>query len=99
MARKKSGSPPNEIKAADYRYTADKRKNIPPAKMAGEGTVPVVPKAKYAFSPHLFPALRFDATGETDQFARLVDVAGTRPLSSEELAKLQLILQVREPTL
>ena len=33
---------------ADYRHTGAKRKNVPPATMAAEGTVPKVAKARYA---------------------------------------------------
>jgi hypothetical protein len=39
---------------SDYRHAAT-RKNNPPAKIAAEGTVPVVPKAQYAYNAHLPP--------------------------------------------
>ena len=44
---------------ADYRYK-DKRKNNPPAKIAAEGFVPLVPKAEYFYTPRRPPELRFD---------------------------------------
>ncbi len=37
---------------SDYRHAAT-RKNNPPAKIAAEGTVPVVSKAQYAYNAHL----------------------------------------------
>ena len=42
----------------DFRHGSAKRTNIPPAKIAGEGTIPDVGKKKYAYSPHLSPVLR-----------------------------------------
>src|SRR5207249_58451 len=35
----------------DYRHDGATRKNIPPAKLAAEGTVPVKPKVEYSYSP------------------------------------------------
>ena len=57
---------------ADYRHTGVKRKNVPPATMAAEGTVPKVAKARYAYSPHLPPVLRFDGTGKADALPGLL---------------------------
>jgi len=50
---------------ADYRH-ADKRKHIPPAGLASQGRVQEAPKIRYAYDPHLPPALRFDATETSD---------------------------------
>jgi hypothetical protein len=61
MAKAKKPTPGAAV-AADYRHS-EKRKNVPPAAMAAEGKVPKVPKARYEYSPHLPPVLRFDATG------------------------------------
>ena len=54
------------LDTTDYRHTGVKRKNVPPATIAAEGTVPKVAKARYAYSPHLPPVLRFDGTGKAD---------------------------------
>lgn len=59
---------------SDYRHAA-KRKNNPPAKIAAEGVVPAIPKAQYAYNPHLPPVLRFDTTGESDQLPELLQTA------------------------
>jgi len=64
MPRRKN-SEKKEIR--DYRHAEAKRKNNPPAKIAAEGVVPLLPKAKYAYSPRLSPALRFDPTGLPDK--------------------------------
>ena len=50
----------------DYRHDEATRKNNPPAKIAAEGTVPIMPKIRYEYSPRLAPALRFDSTGQAD---------------------------------
>ena len=72
---------------SDYRHAA-KRKNNPPAKIAAEGVVPAIPKAQYAYSPHLPPVLRFDTTGESDQLPELLQTAQQRPLTEDEARQL-----------
>ena len=67
MPRKRTPAQPAETKTTDYRHTGEKRKNIPPAKIAAEGIVPRVPKVRYYYNPHLPPVLRFDSTGEADK--------------------------------
>ena len=59
---------------SDYRHAAT-RKNNPPTKIAAEGTVPVIPKAQYAYDPHLPPVLRFDQTGQADAFETRLSAA------------------------
>lgn len=97
--RKKSEAVPNEQKTVDYRYSHEKRINIPPARIAGEGSVPTVPKAKYAYSPHLPPTLQFDPTGEPDKLNDLLAKAMRGPLSETEVGRLRDALRVKEPTL
>ena len=72
---------------SDYRHAA-KRKNNPPAKIAAEGVVPAIPKAQYAYNPHLPPNLRFDTTGESDQLPELLQAAQKRPLTPDETRQL-----------
>lgn len=84
---------------ADYRHTGVKRKNVPPATMAAEGTVPKVAKARYAYSPHLPPMLRFDGTGKADALPELLDQAAKRALKPEELKTLAEALRRHEPWL
>lgn len=87
----------------DYRHKTAKRKNNPPAKIAAEGTVPAIPKARYAYSPHLAPVLRFDPSADSDRAAAcvtaLIDKAAKGPLSDEERAILREALDNREPWL
>lgn len=97
--RKKRDATPNEERAVDYRYSGEKRTNIPPARIAGEGAVPTVPKARYAYSPHLPPTLQFDPTGEPDKLDALVDKATKGALSTAEATRLKEALRVKEPTL
>ena len=73
-----------EVKSADYRHAREKRPNIPTAAIAAEGTVPRVAKVRYHYSPHLSPALRFDATGKADQLPELISEAGRRSLTEFE---------------
>lgn len=61
MARARRRTTP--VEAADIRHKGEQRTNIPPAKIAGEGQVPRVPPARYWYSPHLSPTLRFDPEG------------------------------------
>lgn len=93
---KASGSGSAKTTTADYRHTKDKRANNPPAKIAAEGVVPALPKARYAYSPHRPPTLRFDPDGE---YVALLEKARQQPLSDEEAATLQAALEAREPWL
>jgi adenine-specific DNA-methyltransferase len=86
-------------KTVDYRHEGEKRKNIPPAKMAGEGKVPKVEKVKYHYNPHLPPVLRFDPDGTADKYPDLIAQAGKRFLNPEEQKFLAEALQQQEPWL
>lgn len=93
--RKRAGG----IKTADYRQGEEKRTNIPPAKIAEEGRVPKVEKARYYYSPHLPPVLRFDPTGEADKLPELIAEVARRPLTPEEQKLLAEALRNHEPWL
>jgi len=83
MARKKRTT--KRISVETYRHESAKRKNIPTAKIAAEGTVPRVAKAKYAYSAHLPPELVFDATGQSDRVIEIVEKAAAgKKLAKEE---------------
>lgn len=86
------------VQVSDYRHD-DKRKNIPPAKIAAEGRLPEVPKISYSYSPRLDPTLRFDATGQADNLPRLLTTARQRALSDEEVQTLADALRNYEPWL
>ena len=96
-ARKKPGRNTTETK--DYRHEGVKRKNLPPAKIAAEGKVPKVEKARYWYSPHLPPVLRFDPDGDADRPLDLLEEVRRRPLTEEETALLAGALRVHEPWL
>ncbi|TLM69220.1 MAG: site-specific DNA-methyltransferase [Deltaproteobacteria bacterium] len=97
MARKPKGTD-NGINTTDYRHDGVTRKNIPPAKIAAEGQIPKVRKAKYYYNPHLSPELRFDPTGKTDRVLELKEkVKGV--LSKEELELLDNALNGQQPWL
>ncbi len=87
----------SEIK--DYRYKTDKRKNIPPAKIAAEGKVPSVKDKIYAYSPRRPPSLRFDLHGKPDKLPKLLETAKKRPLTDEEVSILAEALRNHEPWL
>ncbi|MDA8376671.1 MAG: site-specific DNA-methyltransferase [Planctomycetia bacterium] len=86
---KRTGSKTTAPQAAmsDYRHAA-KRKNNPPAKIAAEGVVPAIPKAQYAYNPHLPPMLRFDTSGQSDHLPELLRAAQKRPLTPDETHEL-----------
>ncbi len=98
MARKKTGKPTKEV-MADYRHDEAKRKNNPPAKIAAEGQVPLMPKIEYEYSPRLPPVLRFDPTGGPDALPELIEEAKQRPLNNEEAKLLAEALRNQEPWL
>ena len=72
MARKKKVTGNGAEGIDDYRHKGSKRKNNPPAKIAAEGQIPVVPKIQYSYSPRRPPVLRFDATGKADRLPELL---------------------------
>jgi adenine-specific DNA-methyltransferase len=84
---------------ADYRHKEAKRKNNPPAKIAAEGTVPLLAKIPYQYSPRLAPALRFDPTGAPDKLPELLLEAQKRPLTADESIQLAEALRTQEPWL
>lgn len=84
---------------ADYRHDEAKRKNNPPAKIAAEGAVPLMPKIEYEYSPRLPPVLRFDPTGAPDKLPELLEQARKRKLTEDELRLLADALRKDEPWL
>jgi adenine-specific DNA-methyltransferase len=88
----------NGINTTDYRHDDEKRKNIPLAKIAAEGQIPKVKKAKYYYSPHLSPELRFDPTGKTDRILSIKEKVKDA-LTKEELAFLDSALNSQQPWL
>lgn len=86
-------------KVAEYRHGEATRKNNPPAKIAAEGTVPVMGKIRYEYSPRLAPVLRFDPTGAPDALPELLQAAQRRALTAEEIRLLAEALRNKEPWL
>jgi hypothetical protein len=86
-------------KVTDYRFPEATRKNNPPAKIAAEGYVPLVPKAEYTYSPRRPPELQFDPTGRTDELPELLANASQRKLNEAEVRALAEALRVHEPWL
>lgn len=96
MARPRKSD--NGIKTTDYRHDGEKRTNIPPAKMAGEGEIPKVKKVRYHYSPHLSPELRFDPTGKADRVMAVKEKAG-QYLTEKERETLDQALAQQQPWL
>src|ERR1039458_9663735 len=84
---------------SDYRFPGPTRKNNPPAKIAAEGYVPLVPKAEYLYSPRRPPELRFDPTGRSDELPELLAKATKQKLTEAEAWALAEALRVHEPWL
>jgi len=89
----------DEVAVEDYRHSGATRKNIPPAKIAAEGTVPEVPKIQYSYSPRRPPELRFDTSGKADRLPELLEKAKKAPLTAEEAQVLADALRVQQPWL
>jgi len=97
MPRKKATNA-TDTSVLDYRHDA-KRKNIPPAGLAAQGSVRETPRMQFAYDPHLPPVLRFDSTGASDTLPELLETARTRQLTAEEVELLAEALRHREPWL
>jgi len=97
MPRQKRAAPAN-AEVSDYRHQ-DKRKNIPPAGLAGQGNVQEVPKIPYSYDPHLPPVLRFDLDAEADKLPELLAEAQNRLLTEEEAHLLADALRNHQPWL
>ncbi|MYB63923.1 site-specific DNA-methyltransferase, partial [Candidatus Poribacteria bacterium] len=83
----------------DYRHDSSKRKNNPPAGIAGQGRTPDTPKQEYAYNPHLTPTLRSDPSGDVDKIHELLDKAQHETLTPEEAQKIRDALKHHEPWL
>ena len=83
----------------DYRFPEATRKNNPPAKIAAEGYVPLIPKAEYLYSPRRPPELRFDPTGRADELPELLAKATKQKLTEAEAWALAEALRGQEPWL
>lgn len=103
MAKKqKPATPPadNGLKnVSDYRFPEATRKNNPPATIAADGYVPIIPKAEYLYSPRRPPELRFDPTGRADELPKLLAKATKEKLTEAEAWTLAEALRVNEPWL
>lgn len=64
-----------------------------------QGRAPRVERARYAYSPHLAPTLRFDPTHQADRALELVALAGQRALSASEQAILRQHVEHCQPWL
>jgi len=101
MAKKKvnDGKTNAVANVTDYRHENATRVNIPPAKIAAEGTIPRVQEAQYSYSPRRPPSLRFDPTGKTDEILDLLEAARHRALTDGETKALAEALRTHEPWL
>lgn len=94
-----ASTPGKGEKVAVYRHEEATRTNNPPAKIAAEGTVPILPKIRYEYSPRLAPVLRFDPTGGPDALPELLQQALRRTLTADEARILAEALRDQEPWL
>ena len=97
-SRKKSAAEGFD-KVAEYRHGEATRTNNPPAKIAAEGTVPVMGKIRYEYNPRLSGVLRFDPTGGPDALPELLQQAEQRKLTADETRLLAEALRNQEPWL
>ena len=89
----------SEKEVKDYRHDKSKRKNNPPAGIAGQGRTPDTPKQEYAYNPHLPPILRSDPHGDADKLPELLQKAQQEPLTPEEAKIIADALKHHEPWL
>ena len=93
MTRQNRSAREKEVRA--YRHNK-LRKNIPPARIAAQGTHPPKKNMEYNYNPHLKPALRFDDSGKIDE---LLEKARQGPLSDEDVKTLSDALKHHTPWL
>ena len=89
----------SEKEVKDYRHDTPKRKNNPPAGMAGQGRTPDTPKQEYTYNPHLPPILRSDPHGDADKLPELLQKALQERLTPEEAKIIADALKHHEPWL
>ena len=89
----------SEKEVKDYRHDTSKRKNNPPAGIAGQGRTPDTPKQEYAYNPHLPPILRSDPHGDADKLPELLQKAQQERLTPEEAKIIADALKHHEPWL
>lgn len=89
---------PHDENVSDYRYD-ETRKNNPPASLASQGSVQELRPQRYAYDPHMQPAMRFDDTGAADRVHALLDEAQRRTLSAQEAEELGRYLGNPQPWL
>ena len=89
----------SEKEVKDYRHDTSKRKNNPPAGMAGQGRTPDTPKQEYTYNPHLPPILRSDPHGDADKLPELLQKAQQERLTPEEAKIIADALKHHEPWL
>lgn len=100
MAKRKKDIPGQAGEnVVDYRHKSSKRLNIPPAGLEARGEIVKEKRIKWAYNPHLAPALRFDGTGKSDAISELIAAAGKRKLEAEEMKCLQAAFRNHEPWL
>jgi adenine-specific DNA-methyltransferase len=99
MRKRKTDAGKAGEKVVDYRHRTSKRLNIPPAGLEARGEIAREKRIRWAYNPHLAPALRFDGTGKSDDIAELIDAAGKRQLEPEEFKRLQEAFRNHEPWL
>jgi hypothetical protein len=99
MARNTTAQSPPGNPVASYKYPS-KRKNIPPAGLAAQGTLQDAPKLRYEYNPHLPPTLRSapDAA-EADRLPEYLEVSRKRALTDSEARTLATALRKHEPWL
>ena len=83
----------------DYRHDTSKRKNNPPAGIAGHARTPDTPKQEYAYNPHLSPVLRSDPHGDVDKLHELLQKAQRETLTPQEAETIANALKHHEPWL
>jgi adenine-specific DNA-methyltransferase len=99
MKKRKTDAGKAGENVVDYRHKSSKRLNIPPAGLEARGEIVREKRIKWAYNPHLAPALRFDGTGQADDISELIAAAGKRKLEPEEMKRLQEAFRNHEPWL
>lgn len=81
-------------------HDSARRKNIPPAGLEAQGTIPAAKRIRYEYNPHLPPVLRWSSDPATaDRLPELLESARGRALTEDEAQLLFAALQKDQPWL
>ena len=88
MKKRKADGGQASDNVADYRHKRVTRLNIPPAGLEARGEIAKERRIKWAYNPHLAPALRFAGTGRAAIFGLFAFVRANKETCKEPFTEM-----------